>query len=132
MLHRVILGSVERFLAILTEHFAGAFPSWIAPVQAKVLPVADRFNEYADKVRQELLDADVRVDADLRSEKLSYKIREAQSLKIPYMLVVGERELENGKVAPRKRSGEQLAPMTVGEFVDVLHGEDPTRRNNIS
>lgn len=89
MLHRVILGSVERFLAILTEHYAGAFPSWIAPVQAKILPVSDNFNEYAVKVLKLLKEMDVRAEADLRSEKLSYKIREAQGIKIPYMLVVG-------------------------------------------
>lgn len=129
MLHRVILGSVERFLAILTEHFAGAFPSWIAPVQAKVLPVTDKFNEYTEKTVRELAENGVRVEADLRSEKLSYKIREAQSLKIPYMLVVGEREMESGTVAPRRRSGgEQLPPMTARQFIDLLASEDPTRR----
>jgi len=129
MLHRVILGSVERFLAILTEHFAGAFPSWIAPMQARVLPVADRFNEYAEKVVRKLTDAQVRAEADLRSEKLSYKIREAQALKIPYMLVVGGREEEGGTIAVRKRTGEQLPPMAVEEFVKILHDENPTRKN---
>lgn len=129
MLHRVILGSVERFLAILVEHFAGAFPSWIAPVQAKLLPVADRFNDYAVQVLKQLLDAGVRAEADLRSEKLNYKIREAQGMKIPFMLVVGGKEQEAGMVAARRRDGEQLPPMPVSQFVQLLKDEDPTRRS---
>jgi len=128
MLHRVILGSVERFLAILVEHFAGAFPTWIAPVQAKVLPVADRFNDYAVNVVKQLSDAGVRAEADLRSEKLNYKIREAQGIKIPYMLVVGAREQEGGMVAVRRRGGEQLPPMQVPQFVQIVKDEDPTKR----
>ena len=130
MLHRVILGSMERFLAILTEHYAGAFPSWIAPIQARVLPVAEAFNAYAEKVVGMLVDAEVRVDSDLRSEKLSYKVREAQAMKIPYMLVVGKREEEGGKVAPRKRDGEQLTPMGAEEFVKHLRSENPTRKSS--
>lgn len=126
MLHRVILGSVERFLAILTEHYAGAFPSWIAPVQAKILPVSDNFNEYAVKVLKQLKDMDVRVEADLRSEKLSYKIREAQGMKVPYMLVVGAKEQEGETVAVRRRDGKQLPPMTATDFKRLLDEENPT------
>lgn len=126
MLHRVILGSVERFLAILTEHYAGAFPSWIAPVQAKILPVSDNFNEYAVKVLKQLKDMDVRVEADLRSEKLSYKIREAQGMKVPYMLVVGAKERDAGTVAVRRRDGKQLPPMTATDFKRLLDEENPT------
>ena len=127
MLHRVILGSVERFLAILVEHYAGAFPSWLAPVQAKVLPVADRFNDYALQVVGRLKEEDIRVKADLRSEKLGYKIREAQSLKIPYMLVVGGKEQESETVAMRRRDGSQNV-ISVQDFVKVLKDEDPTDR----
>lgn len=126
MLHRVILGSVERFLAILTEHYAGAFPSWIAPVQAKILPVSDNFNEYAVKVLKQLKDMDVRVEADLRSEKLSYKIREAQGMKVPYMLVVGAKEQDVGTVAVRRRDGKQLPPMSAADFKRLLDEENPT------
>ncbi len=128
MVHRAILGSVERFLAILTEHYAGAFPSWLAPVQARVLPVADKFNEYAEQVYKKLKDADIRAETDSRSEKLGYKIREAQTQKIPYALVVGGKEQEEGTVAPRKRGGEQLPSMSVEEFIGLLRDEDPTRR----
>jgi len=127
MVHRAILGSVERFLAILTEHYAGAFPSWLAPVQARVLPVADKFNDYAEQVCKKLMEADVRVEADYRSEKLGYKIREAQTQKIPYALVVGGKEEEKGTVAPRKRGGERLPSMSVEDFIRHLRDEDPTR-----
>ena len=117
MIHRVVLGSIERFIGVITEHFAGAFPLWLAPVQVKVLPVTDRAHEYAKNLTQQLADANIRAEADCRSEKLGYKIREAQMQKIPYMLVVGDRDMENGTVSVRTRTGEDLGAMTPAEFL---------------
>ena len=117
MIHRVVLGSIERFIGVITEHFAGAFPLWLSPVQIKVLPVTDRAHEYAKGLNQQLLDADIRSEVDCRSEKLGYKIREAQLQKIPYMLVVGDRDMENGTVSVRTRTGEDLGAMTPDQFI---------------
>ena len=117
MIHRVVLGSIERFIGVITEHFAGAFPLWLSPVQVKVLPVTDRAHEYAKGLNQQLLDADIRSEVDCRSEKLGYKIREAQMQKIPYMLVVGDRDMENGTVSVRTRTGEDLGAMSMEAFM---------------
>ena len=117
MIHRVVLGSIERFIGVITEHFAGAFPLWLTPVQVKVLPVTDRAHEYAKSITQKLTDANIRVEDDCRSEKLGYKIREAQMQKIPYMLVVGDRDMENGTVSVRTRKGDDLGAMTLDAFV---------------
>ena len=127
MIHRVVLGSIERFIGVITEHFAGAFPLWLAPVQVKVLPVTDRAHEYAKKLNQQLLDADVRSEVDCRSEKLGYKIREAQLQKIPYMLVVGDRDMENGTVSVRTRTGEDLGAMTMDAFMAKVAEEIKTK-----
>jgi threonyl-tRNA synthetase len=117
VIHRAIFGSIERFIAILIEHFAGAFPLWIAPVQAVVLPIADRHAEYGERVRRELTDAGLRVDVDARQEKIAYKIREAQLQKVPYMLVVGDREAASESVAVRSRAKGDLGPRKVAEFL---------------
>ncbi len=116
MIHRVVLGSIERFIGVITEHFAGAFPLWLSPVQVKILPVTDRAHEYAKVLNQQLLEQDIRSEVDTRSEKLGYKIREAQMQKIPYMLVVGDRDMENGTVSVRTRKGDDLGAMTPAEF----------------
>jgi threonyl-tRNA synthetase len=117
VIHRAIFGSIERFIAILIEHFAGALPLWCAPVQAIVLPIADRHVEYAGKVRGELAGAGLRVELDARQEKINYKIREAQLQKVPYMLVIGDREAAEGAVAVRSRSKGDLGARPVGQFV---------------
>jgi threonyl-tRNA synthetase len=117
MIHRAMLGSVERFLAILIEQTAGAFPLWLAPVQAVVLPVSEKFAEYGETVRAALAAAGVRVELDARNEKLGYKIREAQVQKVPYMLVVGAREQEDATVAVRRRAGEDLGALSVDAFL---------------
>lgn len=122
MVHRAILGSFERFFGILIEHYAGAFPVWLAPVQAVVLPISDRFNEHAQKVEAELKAAGHRVAADLRSEKIGAKIRDAQLKKIPFMLVIGEREAENGTVAVRDRVKGDTGAVAVAEFSAKLSG----------
>ena len=116
MIHRAMLGSIERFIAILLEQTAGALPLWLAPVQALVLPISEKFSEYAEQVRAQLAAAGLRVELDARNEKLGYKIREAQVQKVPYMLVVGAREQEAGAVAVRRRAGEDLGAMATAEF----------------
>jgi threonyl-tRNA synthetase len=116
MIHRVVFGSIERFIGILTEHFAGAFPSWLAPVQVRVLPITDRHAEYAQQVVEQLDSKDIRVELDARKEKVNYKIREAQNQKIPYMLVVGDKEVEQNSVAVRHRSQGDLGVMALDEF----------------
>lgn len=120
MIHRVIFGSIERFIGILIEHFAGAFPTWLAPVQVKVLPITDRHLEYAHKVVDKLAERDIRVELDNRNEKINYKIREAQTQKIPYMLVLGDREAEAESVALRHRSQGDIGAMKLGVFVENL------------
>jgi threonyl-tRNA synthetase len=117
VIHRAIFGSFERFIAILIEHYAGAFPLWLAPVQATVLPIADRHLGYARSVRETLGAAGLRVDVDDRQEKIGYKIREAQLQKIPYMLVVGDREAAEGTVSVRTRSGGDRGASVVAAFV---------------
>jgi threonyl-tRNA synthetase len=123
MLHRAVLGSIERFIAILLEHCAGAFPLWLAPVQLKILTVTDDQKEYAIKVFEQLRDAGWRVELDLRNEKLGYKIREAQLAKIAYAIVIGDKEVEAGTVAPRRRGGENLPPMSLAEFSQKIRAE---------
>ncbi len=120
MIHRVVFGSIERFIGIITEHFGGAFPVWLSPVQIKVLPITDRASDYAKEVAAKLDGLGVRVETDLRNEKIGYKIREAQMQKIPYMLVVGDKERENGTVAVRTRSGEDLGAMSLDDFAAKL------------
>ena len=117
VIHRAIFGSIERFIAILIEHFAGAFPTWLSPVQAIVLPIADRHAPYAEHVRQQLIDAGLRADVDVRQEKINYKIREAQLQKIPYMLVTGDREAADNAVAVRSRARGDLGARPLAQFI---------------
>ncbi|MEI3362665.1 MAG: threonine--tRNA ligase [Oscillospiraceae bacterium] len=127
MIHRALLGSIERFIGVITEHFAGAFPSWLSPVQVKVLPITDRAAGYAKEL-QEALDArGFRVEVDGRNEKVGKKIREATMEKVPYMLVVGDRDMENGTVSVRHRSGEDLGAMSLEDFIKLLDHEVQTR-----
>ena len=127
MIHRVVLGSIERFIGVITEHFGGAFPTWLSPVQVKVMPITDRSADYAKKVAAELDAAGVRVETDLRNEKIGYKIREAQSKKIPYMLIVGDKEAEAGTVSVRTRAGGDMGAVALEEFKDKLLEEIRTR-----
>ena len=120
MIHRVVLGSVERFIGVITEHFAGAFPLWLSPVQVSVIPVSNAFNDYAQEVRDRLDAAGIRVEADLRNETMKLKIREAQLQKTPYMLVVGEREQNENAASVRNRKGENLGAMSVDEVIAKL------------
>jgi threonyl-tRNA synthetase len=117
VLHRAVTGTTERFLGVIIEHFAGAFPVWLAPVQAVVITIADRQLPYANQVAEKLKAQGLRVEVDERGERMSAKIRDAQNQKIPYMLVVGDREMENNQVALRLRSGENPGPMSVEAFL---------------
>lgn len=128
MLHRVVFGSIERFIGILIEHYAGKFPVWIAPVQVKVLPVSDKYNDYAKKVVAHLEEKNIRVELDSRNEKLGYKIREARMEKVPYMIIVGENEQNKELVSVRKRDGEadkqDLGEMSLEDFVELVRGDE--------
>ena len=123
VIHRAIFGSFERFIAILIEHYAGAFPLWLAPVQARIVPIADRHVDYAHQVQQQLAAAGLRVEVDARQEKMGYKIREAQLQKIPYMLVAGDREAAERAVAVRHRSDGDLGSRSVADFVAMATAE---------
>ncbi len=120
MIHRTIFGSIERFIAILTEHYAGAFPVWLAPVQVKVLPITDKHNGYAGQIRDKLFSQGFRIEADLRNEKVGYKIREAQMEKVPFMLIVGDKEMQEGTVSVRTRDKGDLGARSLNEFVDDI------------
>ncbi len=121
MIHRALLGSIERFIGVITEHFAGAFPTWLSPVQVKMLPVTDRAAEYAKEIAQKLDAQGFRVEVDGRNEKIGKKIREAQLEKVPYMLVVGDRDMEAGTVSVRHRAEGDLGAMSLDEFSEMLH-----------
>ncbi|MGE5549246.1 MAG: threonine--tRNA ligase [Bacteroidota bacterium] len=129
MIHRALLGSLERFIGVLIEHYAGAFPVWLAPVQAVVIPVAQAHADYAEQVRAELVAAGLRVEVDARDEKLGYRIREAQTDRIPYMLVVGDKEVAENAVAVRTRAGGDRGAVAVGRFKEELLAEVRERRN---
>jgi threonyl-tRNA synthetase len=126
MLHRVILGAMERFIGVLIEHYAGAFPVWLAPVQAILLTVTERHVPYTEKVYQQLIQKGIRTERDFRNEKLGFKIREAQIQKVPYMLVVGDREEREGTISPRKRNGETMKTMRVEDFITLVESDYPS------
>ena len=123
MIHRVVFGSIERFIGILTEHFAGNFPVWLSPVQVKVMPVSEKSNEYAEKLFNELKISGIRAELDIRNEKIGYKIREARLAKIPYMLIIGEKEAADGTVSVRSREDGDLGSFPFGEFVEKVKNE---------
>ena len=123
MIHRALLGSIERFIGVITEHFAGAFPTWLSPVQVKVLPVTDRAVQYAVDVAENLDAQGFRVEVDSRNEKIGKKIREATLEKVPYMLVVGDRDMDALTVSPRTRAGEDLGAMSQEAFSAMLRQE---------
>jgi len=124
MIHRAIFGSIERFFGILIEHYGGAFPFWLSPEQIRIATVADEHNNYASEVYEKLKALNFRVEKDFRNEKLGYKVREAQLMKIPYLLVIGTNEMESGSVAPRKYGGDSLNAMSIENFIDMIKKED--------
>jgi threonyl-tRNA synthetase len=123
MIHRALMGSLERFIGVLIEHYAGAFPIWFAPVQARILNITDDQAAYGEVVFKELRKAGIRIEKDLRNEKLNYKIREAQVAKIPYMLIIGDKEMADNTVTVRLRNGENLSPMAISEFAALIADE---------
>ena len=127
MIHRAILGSMERFIGILTEEFAGFFPTWLAPVQVVIMNITDSQSEYVNELTQKLSNAGIRVEADLRNEKIGFKIREHTLRRVPYMLVCGDKEVESGKVAVRTRRGKDLGSMDVNEVIEKLQQEIRSR-----
>jgi len=128
MIHRVILGAIERFIGVLIEHYAGAFPTWLAPVQVSILTVTDRNIPFGETVAEALLAAGIRAVSDFRNEKLGLKVREAQLKKIPYMLIIGDKECDSDGVTPRKRNGQNLSLMGANEFIDLITKESRQRR----
>jgi threonyl-tRNA synthetase len=127
MIHRALMGSMERFMGVLIEHYAGAFPVWLAPVQAVMIPIADRHIPYADELAERLRAEGLRVEVDRRGERMNAKIRDAQLQKVPYMLVLGDREQEAGKLAVRLRSGEDLGALDVAAFIDLAQKDIANR-----
>jgi threonyl-tRNA synthetase len=127
MVHRALLGSMERFFGVLVEHYAGAFPMWLAPVQGMVIPIADRHIDYAEKVAGEMRLAGLRIEVDGRNERMQAKIRDAQLMKVPYMLVVGDREADAGEAAVRLRNGEDLKSRPVAEIIERMVREAKER-----
>ena len=130
MVHRVAYGAIDRFLGILIEHFAGAFPVWLSPVQVKILPIADRHHQYCKELAQRLEAAGIRVEVDLRNEKIGYKIRQAQGEKVPYMLIAGDKEVEAGKAALRTRSEGDVGQVDIAQFQQRVLEEIRTRQLN--
>ncbi len=128
MIHRALMGSLERFFGVLIEHYAGVFPLWLTPTQAKVLTITDNHAEYATKVRDQLLAAGIRADADLANEKIGYKIRQATVRKVPYLVIIGDNEIEAQTITVRKRDGENIGPFPVEEFIGILNKEISSRR----
>lgn len=131
MIHRVVFGSIERFIGILIEHFAGAFPTWLAPVQVKVLPISDKYMDYAQSVLNKLTEAGIRAEVDTRAEKIGYKIREAQTAKIPYMLVVGQKEEEENTVSVRSRAAGDEGARNLDTFIADILKEIETKENRV-
>ena len=130
MIHRVIYGSIERFFGIITENFAGAFPTWLAPEQVRVMNIAESSQPYAKQIAEKLENAGIRVTLDDRNEKIGYKIREGASMKLPYMVVLGDHEVENGTITVRMRGNKELKDITIDEFIARLTDEIKNRTLN--
>lgn len=130
MIHRAIYGSLERFMAILIEHYAGDFPLWLAPIQAKILPISDKHLPYAEDIKQQFQQVGIRIEVDERIEKMGLKIRDAETEKIPFMLIIGDQEIENGAVSLRKRGEGNLGQMSVMDALDKITKEKNTRENH--
>lgn len=128
VIHRAVYGSIDRFMGIITEHYAGAFPLWLAPVQAKLLPVSENYIDYAFHVKQSLEQAGIRVEVDIRNEKLGYKIREAQLEKAPYMLVLGENEKNSGNVSVRKHGEGDLGSKSILDIIEQINKEIASKK----
>ena len=129
MIHRALLGSIERFFGILIEHYGGAFPVWLAPVQVKILPIADRHFEYAETVYTALQEHDIRAEMDLRNEKIGFKIREAEVNKVPYMVIIGDKEVDAGNLSVRRKGDGDLGSLSIRELLAKVKDEIDNKRN---
>lgn len=129
MIHRVAFGSIERFIGILIEHYAGKFPVWLSPTQVRILPISDKYNDYANEVKNALFEKGIRVELDDRAEKTGFKIREAQLQKIPYMIIVGEKEVTDNKVSVRSRDNGEMGSLDLNEFISTITKEIEERIN---
>ena len=129
MVHRALMGSLERFFGILIEHYAGAFPLWLAPVQAVIMPIADRHHDYAREIYQQLRRQMIRVELDNRNEKIGFKIREAEVQKVPYMLIIGDKEIEKQQIAVRHKGEGDLGAMEIANFVSRISEEIKSKVN---
>ena len=133
MLHRVVFGSIERFIGILLEHYAGKFPAWIAPVQVKVLPISEKYNGYAKKIERALEENGIRAEVDVRSEKLGYKIREARIDKVPYMIIIGENEKNNMSASVRHRDSEidkqNMGEMSIEQIINLVKRDEKVEKH---
>jgi threonyl-tRNA synthetase len=127
MIHRALMGSLERFFGILIEHYAGAFPVWLAPVQIKVLTIAERHADYAISLSEALKAEGIRTELDLENEKIGYKIRSATVMKVPYLFIIGDKEVSEKKITVRKRTGENIGPFTVDEFIGIIRDKIKTK-----
>jgi threonyl-tRNA synthetase len=130
MVHRALLGSIERFMGVLIEHYAGAFPDWLAPIQVAVVPVSQNYFEYAQKIVSLLSDENIRVEFDKRNEKIGYKIRDWETQKVPYMLIVGEKEVNNSTVSVRKHKHGDQGEISIEEFISALKDSINKKNNN--
>jgi threonyl-tRNA synthetase len=129
MIHRALMGSIERFFGILIEHYAGVFPTWLAPIQVLALSITDRQRGLVESIVEQLKAAGLRAEADVRNEKIGFKIREAEKAKVPYMLVVGDREMEGGTVSVRGRSGANLGVLSVPKVIEMIAADRPPTLN---
>ena len=129
MIHRVAFGSIERFIGILIEQYAGKFPVWLAPTQVKIIPISDKYADYAEKVRKELFNNGLRVEVDGRVEKVGFKIREAQLEKVPYMIIVGEKEEAENNVSVRSRDEGELGNVELAKFIEDVQAKVKSREN---
>ncbi|MCC6347613.1 MAG: threonine--tRNA ligase, partial [Nitrospirales bacterium] len=123
MIHRALMGSLERFFGVLIEHYAGVFPLWLSPVQVEVLTISERHDEYAGEVYRALKRAGIRAEIDRENEKIGYKIRQATLKKVPYLVIIGDKEREEGRLTVRKRSGENIGPFTLDDFMAIIKEE---------
>ncbi len=128
MIHRALMGSLERFFGILVEHYGGAFPLWLAPVQVAVLTIAERHDEFARQIIRRFRDAGIRAEVDSRNEKIGYKIREATLRKIPYLVIIGDKEAADQQITVRKRNGENAGPYGTDEFINIMQQEVSTKQ----
>ena len=120
MIHRALMGSLERFFGILIENYGGDFPLWLAPVQTKVLTIAERHDDYAKGICRQFKTAEIRAETDVRNEKIGYKIREASLRKIPYLVIIGDKEVAEQQITVRKRNGENIGPFSIVEFIEIM------------